>query len=160
VIDVLASLAAAALTNHFSKPEISDSDLSMFICPAEPEDPKHPRPKPGTREFVRMYRDLDLSWDVDLSRYTSYAGPDWAHWNAKQPGDARKMDLWACDRCRDARFHHERGIAVLFADTARVELLRPGDVPGLEEDRGILIGADSPVDLFRRMTFAGSAVHR
>jgi hypothetical protein len=130
---------------------LSDEDLGVFLCPGESEDPAHPRPKPGSPEFVKMYRALDLKTETDFALYTSYAGPDWKSWT--QDPDSKGPRLWACDRCRGGKLHHTGGLAVLYADSARVELLKP---QGIRAGGLLVIGPDSPVELFRAMLFEAS----
>jgi hypothetical protein len=153
---LLSTMQAGAGFKRYSGPafilqlveQLSDEDLDIFLCPGEPENPAFPRPKPGTREFVKMYRSLELPTEANLSRYTSYAGPDWKNHPADLLHPANR--LWACDRCRDGKLHHAGGIAVLYADSGRVELLEP---EGLPADRKLLLGPESLIPLLQKMTF-------
>jgi hypothetical protein len=108
-----------------------------------------------------MYRELDLTREQDFSRYASYAGPTWTSRSLGPTGGQPEVRLWACDRCRGGSLYHERGITVLFADSARTETIRSQDFPGLLTDGQIRIGPESPVELFRRVVFPdGGAVRR
>jgi hypothetical protein len=99
-----------------------------------------------------MYRDLDLSKETDFSRCTSYAGPDWKRFAPTGPGRAgEEPRLWACDRCRDGRLHHPKGLAVLYADSGKVGILDSGQIPGGGEK--IVLGPDSPDALLKKVIF-------
>ncbi len=134
--------------------DIRDEDLDVFICPGEPKDAAPDRPAVGSPEFVKQYRDLtpeELKEDRDWSTYTSYAGPNFKEFpRSRRGGAARKVRLWACDRAKDGKPHHD-GIAVLYA-SSKVDFLKLSnlrDVPGPL----IPVGPHSPDERLKKMIF-------
>lgn len=126
--------------------ELPDDQLEIFVCPAH-EDPG--RPRPGTAEFVKLYRDLDLK-SRDLADRTSYAGPDYRNFPPPLPGRVAGRRIWACDRGVDGRPDHD-GLCVLWSDGS-VEFLGIGDLQGHDpETRAIQLGENSPDPRLRRV---------
>jgi prepilin-type N-terminal cleavage/methylation domain-containing protein len=134
--------------------DLNDADLEVFVCPGEPGNPDDPRPKPGSPEFIAMYRDqLDQKTGQVEDRFCSYAGPNLKDYPMVRAGaGSKRVRLWACDKCRNGHAHHD-GIVVLHT-SSKVQVLPIEDLEGHDADEGmIVVGADSPDPRLRKMTY-------
>ena len=130
--------------------DLTDEELAIFLCPGEPEGSAPGRPRVGSPEFIRMYRELtreDLGGQRDWSLYTSYAGPNLRDYPVDKLWSEDR--LWACDRCPDGAPHHA-GLAILYA-TSEVDFLAPEHVNGTEDGK-VIVGPGSPDPRLEKMS--------
>jgi prepilin-type N-terminal cleavage/methylation domain-containing protein len=129
--------------------QVSDDDLKVFICPAEQRvDPS----EPGSAEFISMYRkEMNLKDNKVDDKMCSYAGPNWKDFPNNPTSTETR--LWGCDKCRGNVPHHKDGLAVLFANSGKVETIKFKDLVGHTEPGQVIVGPNSPDKRLESMTF-------
>jgi len=132
--------------------QVNDEDLKVFTCPGE-QNPDATKPDSGTADFITMYRkELNLKEGKVEDKMCSYAGPNFKDFPVNPT--STKTRLWGCDKCRGAVPHHKDGIAVLFANSAKVELIKFTDLVGYDAEAGqVVVGPNSGDDRLKSMTF-------
>lgn len=132
--------------------QVSDEDLKVFTCPGEP-NPDATKPESGSADYISMYRkEMSLKDGKVEDKMCSYAGPNWKDYPLNPT--STKTRLWGCDKCRGAVPHHKDGLAVLYANSAKVELIKFADIVGHDQESGqVVVGPNSGDDRLKQMTF-------
>ncbi|MCU0726499.1 MAG: type II secretion system GspH family protein [Planctomycetes bacterium] len=131
--------------------QVSDDDLKVFTCPSE-QSPDPTKPEPGSAEFTAMYRkDMSLKDNKVEDKMCSYAGPNWKDFPNNPTSTETR--LWGCDKCKGNVPHHKDGLAVLFANSGKVETIKFKDLVGHTEAGQVIVGPNSPDKRLEAMTF-------
>jgi hypothetical protein len=130
---------------------LTDEELSCFRG-GQGEDvfPIPEGPRPGTAEYVKALRELDLEKGLE-DWHCAYAGPNWKMFPAARAGKYRRR-VWACDRCYGGR-PPQNGVVLLWNDLT-VEFVPLSKIRGADPENGlVLVGPYSPDDRLKSMCY-------